>query len=180
MDVVLQLRNDDLIHNVIAQVFLQKRRQHFDTAVQITRHQVGAAKVHLLISVVMEVVDASMFQKTSDDRTNCDRIGNAGQAGAQTADTANDTFDLHTGAAGFIKNLDHFIVNQLVALNDDMAVAVLLVLFDFAANQLGDAGTQRVRRHQQLAVMADQTVAGHHIKQILDVIVDVFISREET
>ena len=61
-----------------------------------------------------------------------------------------------------------------------MAVAVLLVLFDFAANQLGDAGTQRVRRHQQLAVMADQTVAGHHIKQILDVIVDVFISREET
>lgn len=58
----------------------------------------------------------------------------------QTADTANDTFDLHTGAAGFIKNLDHFIVNQLVALDDDMAVAVLLVLVDFAADQLGNAG----------------------------------------
>lgn len=148
MNVVLQLRNHDLIHDVIAQVFLQERRQHFDTTVQVTRHQVGTAEVHLFIPVIVEIVDAGMLQETSDNRANRDRIGNAGQTGTQTADTANDTFDLHTGAAGFIKNLDHFIVNQLVALDDDMAVAVLLVLFDFAADQLGNAGAQGVRRNQ--------------------------------
>ena len=62
MNVVLQLRNHDLIHDVIAQVFLQERRQHFDTTVQVTRHQVGTAEVHLFIPVIVEIVDAGMLE----------------------------------------------------------------------------------------------------------------------
>ena len=56
---------------------------------------------------------------------------------------------------------------------------MLLVLFDFAADQLGNAGAQGVRRNQQLAIVVDYAVAGHHIKQILDVIVDILIGHEE-
>src|SRR6202049_545520 len=56
-----------LVQDLISEATNQTRRtdwkQHFDAAIKIARHQIGAARVDLLASAIAEVKNPAMFQK---------------------------------------------------------------------------------------------------------------------
>lgn len=62
MRVVGKLRIDDLLEDIIHELFVEYRREHFDATIQVARHHVGTAHVHHGFAAVLEVVDAGVVR----------------------------------------------------------------------------------------------------------------------
>ncbi len=60
-----------------------------------------------------------MFKEAADDGSHLDAIGNAADAGPQTAHAANDEVDLDAGARGAVQSLNDGRFGQCVELCDD-------------------------------------------------------------
>ncbi len=69
------------------------REGHLDAPEEIAFHPVGARAVQIVRAVVVEIVDARVFQEPADDRAHLDVVGDARNAGAQGADAAHDEVD---------------------------------------------------------------------------------------
>ncbi len=128
------------------------RKQYLHAPVQITRHEIGAAHVDPFIASVMEVVDAAVFEKTSNDAPHANGFADAGNTRTQRANPANNQIDLHTGLGRFVKEPNHAGIFESVHLQNHAAVAVLAMPFDFTANEPFQARAETMRSNQQLPV----------------------------
>ena len=81
------------VAKMLGQAPIANRTEHFDPAVQVALHEVGAADVDLRLAVVAEPEDARVLQESSDDRPHRDAIAHAGHARAQAAHAAHDEVD---------------------------------------------------------------------------------------
>src|SRR3981081_1724040 len=66
-----------------------------------------------------ESINTGMLKKAPDDRFDADVFRQTWHAGTQAADAAHDDLDAHAGAAGGIKRIDDFRINQRIALQPD-------------------------------------------------------------
>src|SRR5271170_7409853 len=57
-----------------------------DSAVEVSRHEVGAAEVNFFLGCVPEIVDAAVFEETADDAGYFYVFAYAFDSGAQAAD----------------------------------------------------------------------------------------------
>src|SRR4051794_37084843 len=93
-------------------------RQHeLDPPVEIAGHPVGRADVDPRLPVgqlvaIAEAPDAAVLEEAADDRLDPNRLGEAGDAGAQAADAAHDEVDLHPGRACLVELVDDYRVDQ--------------------------------------------------------------------
>src|SRR5262249_61152764 len=110
------------VAGVRAQRRVEDRTQHFAATVEIALHQVGAADEHRRVAAVLEPEHARMLEEASDDRADGDAVADAGNAGPQAADAANDEVDPHARLRRAIQPLDDFAVGQAVQLDDDAQI----------------------------------------------------------
>ena len=79
---VVELHLED-IPEVLLQVGLAHRRDDLDALVEVALHQVGAADEVLGVTVVPEVVDASVLQEAPDHAHHPDAVAQPRDAGPQ-------------------------------------------------------------------------------------------------
>ena len=68
-----------------AQPSILDREDDLDPAVEVPLHQVGAAKIDLVLSAVAEVVDAAVLEEAADDADHPDVLAPARHARPQAA-----------------------------------------------------------------------------------------------
>ncbi len=88
--------------------------QELDAAVQIARHQVGAAGIDLFFASVAEIIDAAVLEEATDNASHRDVFTDTRQASTKAAEAAHDEIDLHARARGFVQELDHLFVFKRV------------------------------------------------------------------
>lgn len=88
--------------------------------VQISRHPVRTAHIQLFCPVIIEIEDTGMFQEIADDRTYRYVFADMRDADLQTADAADDQFDLHPCRRCRIECLDDLPVTQGIHFCNDM------------------------------------------------------------
>src|SRR6478672_5068158 len=94
-----------LVDNESLEFWHLDRRYHFDSSVQVTRHPVGAAHVNLRVTAVFEVVNAAMFQQSSDNASNPDVFRQSGNARPQGTYSTYDQIDLDAGLRRFVERV---------------------------------------------------------------------------
>ena len=142
------------------------REEGLDAAIEIARHQVGAADEHLFVTAVVEIVDPGMLEKASHDGRHLDVLTHPGDARTEAADATGLQLDFHPSLRCAVQRPDEVLVHQSIHLEGYIAVAVLFVLLNLPV----DAGNQLLlhlpRSNQQLAVLVLAGIARQSIEQI--------------
>ncbi len=73
-DVIREVSWDNDLEELAAKFDIENGENDFDSAVEITRHEIGAAEVNMGISGVVKNVDATVFEEAIDDTSNGDVI----------------------------------------------------------------------------------------------------------
>ena len=81
---IRQVSFEHRINEIARQTFVIDWEDDFDASVEIARHHVGAAAKYLLGAAIAEIIDATMFEKPSQNAVNADVFAQSGDAGAQT------------------------------------------------------------------------------------------------
>src|SRR6266849_6244373 len=167
----------------LAQLDILDRRHHLDAAFEITLHAVGRSDQVFVVAAIVEVVDASVLEKTSDDAHDADVLGEPGEARPQTACIAYDEVDLHAGACGTIKSARDVSVLEGVyfELNQAAANRVPRLQAHLALDSIEQSLLEKSRRGQELAVFAPGPVTGsQEIEQLRQVAADRVVGGEQT
>src|SRR3979490_1140049 len=119
---ILEIRDHDLLENLLMHRGILQRAEDFDTPVEVARHHVGGRDIHSSFCAWQalshpEAVDSAMFEEAADDRFDPDVLRKAGNAGPQAANSAHHQFDRHTGLRGFIQRVDDIRLVQMIPLN---------------------------------------------------------------
>lgn len=107
-DIVGKAGAEEFCFYSINQVRIFDGAKRFYTAAQISRHPIRTANVHIGISVVFKVIDAAVFQKSSDDAAHPDVVAYTGNTRTQTAYTAHNQVNLYAVLRCVIKGADDF------------------------------------------------------------------------
>ena len=112
-----------------------------------------------------------MLEIPTDDRTNGDVLGQAGYAGAQAADAADDEIDPRPRVGCGVQLVDHLRVDERVDLHHDLTVGPGL-----ATDEVSQLVAQVHRRDHQSAVFAGPAVAGEVVEQLRQVGAEIGIA----
>jgi hypothetical protein len=66
-DVIREVSWDNDLEELAANFDIENGKYDFDSAVEITRHEIGTPKVNMGISGVVKNVDATVFEEAIDD-----------------------------------------------------------------------------------------------------------------
>src|SRR5215216_4455177 len=94
---------DDLVSDLRCPTPIFNGEDHFDSPVKIALHQVGTAKINLVLATVAEVIDAAMLQEAANQTDHADVLAPTGNARSQAACPAHDELDLHPSAGRAIE-----------------------------------------------------------------------------
>ena len=134
--------------------------QRFDAPVEVALHQVGAADVELRPPAVREPVDARVLEEPADDGADANALADAGHAGLQAADAADDQVDLDAGLRRAVERADRS-AGSVTALFLTMTCAgrPCARVLDLALEQREKPRAQAHRRDEQLPVFLALRVA---------------------
>src|SRR6185437_15250828 len=161
------------------QALILNRKQNLHPAIQISRHQVGAARVDKLVATVVEVVNAAVFQKTSKNASDANGFAYSGNARAQGTDAPDDEINFYARLRCFIKQPYHTGIFQRVHFKNKMPIAMLLMALDLGSYQALQTRPDTEWRNQQLAIGLLSRIAGQVIEQVADVLANFFIRGEQ-
>src|SRR5439155_16221357 len=82
--------------------------EQLDSAVEVSRHPVGAGKEYQVIAAVMEVQNPRVLQVAIDDAYNADILAQLWNARPQAANAANIQPDRHAGLRRRIQGVNDF------------------------------------------------------------------------
>src|SRR5262249_45361230 len=108
LHVVLQVRDHDLVEDLLMHGRVLDRYQAFDAVVAVALHPVRRGDEHLGAArgqprAGAEADDAGMLEEAADDALDADVVGKPGYARPQAADAAHDEIDLDTGLRGAVE-----------------------------------------------------------------------------
>ena len=107
--------------------------------VKVSSHQIGAAEIDLRLPPVLEIEDAAVLEKSSDDAEDPDRLADSRQSRPEAADSPDDEVDHHAGRRRRIKLLDHPRVCQRVHFEEEPCRSSLLGMRDLPLDQFSQA-----------------------------------------
>ncbi len=81
-DVIGEVSGNNKFKKLSAKFLIEDRENDFDAAVEIARHEIGAAKIDVGIAPVVENIDAAMFEEAIDDASDGDVLAEARDAWA--------------------------------------------------------------------------------------------------
>src|SRR5271157_668250 len=149
---IFEVGTQHLITDHADKIFVLHRKIHLDSSIQVARHEVRAAKVNFFLSTVAEIEYPAVLQEAAKNAGDANVLASSGKVGPQAADAAHQQVNFDAGLRRLVEQLDHFLVHQCVHLQDQVTAASVLLVFDFALDQLLEALAQGHRRYQQLAV----------------------------
>ena len=97
---VVQVSDQALINQTLAQGGIGHRPSQLDPAEHVAVHPVGTRQIKRLLLPIVEVEDARMLEKASDHRTDANVVGLRLKLGGQHTRAAHDQIDLHALLAG--------------------------------------------------------------------------------
>ena len=134
-DVIREVSWDNDIEELAAKFDIENGENDFDSAVEITRHEIGAAEVNMGISGVVKNVDAAVFEEAIDDTSNGDVITEARDAWAQATNSTNQELDGDPFLGGVVEGLNNFFVHEGVGFNKNTGGPACAVVGAFAVNE---------------------------------------------
>src|ERR1700722_14512782 len=166
--------------------------QGFHSPVQVAVHHVGAPQPYLVAGVRVlarlrarvrltraEGVDPRVLEEPAKDAADPDAVGQAGHARLQRAHAAHPDLDGHPGLPGPVERVDHYLVDERVALEGDLRRLARPGPRGLAADAAHDARAQRLRGDEQAAVAALPAVPGEVVEQVGDGLADQVVRREK-
>src|SRR5436190_23926455 len=91
--IVSQVGGQDLIAQPALELLALHGKEHLDTMVQVSSHQVCAAEIDLLLTAVFEIEDPAVLQESADDARNADVLAKSRQPWSQAADSTDEEVD---------------------------------------------------------------------------------------
>ena len=134
-DVIREVSWDNDLEELAANFDIENGKYDFDSAVEITRHEIGTPKVNMGISGVVKNVDATVFEEAIDDASNGDVIAEARNAGAEATDATNEELDGDALLGGSVEGLNNFFVYKSVGLNENTGGTTGTVVGAFTLNE---------------------------------------------
>src|SRR6266581_4344425 len=179
LDVVAEVGIQAFLDDAPLELVLENREADLDAAEEIPLHPVGARKVDPVAAAVMKIEYPRMFEEAADHRADPDVVGEAGHAGAQDADAADDQVDGDAGLAGLVERGDGLGLDQGVHLGDDAARAALARRRGFAANGGEQARMQSEWRLPEVAQAGGLAEAGDFLEEVADVLADFLVAGQQ-
>ena len=121
-----------------------------------------------------------MLQEISDNGTHRDRPADSRDPHFQTADTADDQFNLHARRGSLIQGCDNPAVAQGIHLCDDSGRLARQRVLRLPRNQIEKLRAQPQRRERQFIPGKRLRVAGKHVKHRSRVLTDSLMAGENT
>ena len=152
---------------------------HFDAAVEVARHPVGARNEHFVLSAVLEVGDAGVLEEAIDERAHLDAFADAGDLGAQAADAAHEKRDGDAGLRRVIERVDDVGVDERVHLGDDPRGPPGARVLRFARDEPQHGLVQAERSDDEQVPLGRRAVTGEQVEERRRVFADLLARREE-
>jgi hypothetical protein len=166
LDIVAQMHGQDRIHYLPSYFGRLHGKETFYPAIQIARHEVGAAEVQFLVTAVSEVKGARVLQETPDYARHPDVLTQILDPGPETADAAHLQVDSDPGAGGLVERVDALLVGDGVELEYQSSAAIFGVTVYLAVYPRYYLAPEGMRRDQQFPVFLLRRVAGEHVEKI--------------
>jgi hypothetical protein len=99
--------------------WVENREDHFNAAVKIAGHQIGAAEENEWIPPIGEDIDAAMFEETVHDASDLDVFAQSRDAGAEAADPAYEELDGDSFLGAGVQRLNDLRVDEGVGFDKD-------------------------------------------------------------
>lgn len=106
-----QASGQDFVDDAVSEDAVFDGEDGFDSVEEVSGHPIGASDVNFWLAGVFEVENPAVFEEASHDAFDGDVFAEAGHAGSQAADAADDELRLDAGLGGSIECFDHFAVH---------------------------------------------------------------------
>src|SRR5713226_553421 len=117
--VISEIALQNFAKQSLAQGWVLDGEHDLDPLVQVARHPIGAAQVHVRLAAILEVKDPAVFQKSSYNTAHANPVAEAFHIGAQGTGAADDEVDFDARSRGPVERLDDWLVQQGIHLGDD-------------------------------------------------------------
>ena len=128
-------------------------KEHFNPAIKVARHQIGATRENQFLAAVVEVIEPAVFQEAADDANDADVLAHSRDAWAQAAGSANQEINPHACYRSFVEQTNHSGVGQRIHFKNHVTVCRLCLVLDFALDQFFEAAAQIDWRHQEFSIV---------------------------
>ena len=139
-DVVREVSWDDDLEELAAKFDIENGKYDFDSAVEITRHEIGTTEVNMGISGVVKNVDATVFEEAIDDASNGDVIAEARNAGAEATDPTNEELDGDALLGSLVEGVNNLFIHEGVGFDEDACGPTCAVVSAFAVDEFEEVG----------------------------------------
>jgi hypothetical protein len=136
LDVVGQIGRQYLVDDPRLETLLLDRIENLGAALEVPRHPVGAPRVDLGLSAVMEVIDPRVLEVAIENAGDSDVLADPRDARTQAANSPHEQIDPHASPGGFVELADRLRIDERVHLRDDAPRFLLGRLFDLPLDQL--------------------------------------------
>jgi len=133
--IVSQIRVQDLVADAFPQHYVPHRNQNFDSLVKIAGHPVRASDINFLFAAIGKIINAAVFEESSDNAAHPDILAHPPHSRTQRADSTNNQIDLHPRLRSPVQRLHNVFVQQSVHFGDDARWISAARVLGFALNQ---------------------------------------------
>jgi len=133
--VIGEVAGNNDFEKLSAKFLIENRENDLDAAVEIARHEIGAAKIDVGIAPVVKNIDAAMFEEAIDDASDGDVLAEARNAWAEATNSTNQELDGDPFLGGMVEGLNNFFVDEGVGFNKNTGWPSCAVVGAFAVNE---------------------------------------------
>jgi len=163
--VIGQVGGLDPVEDLASDFGVENGEDHLDAAMEIAGHKIGAAEVDEWITVVVKDIDAAVFEETVDDAADADVFAEAGDAGPEAADPANDHVDGDALLRGGVEGVGDLLVDEGVDLDEDAGLATRALVSPLAVDHFNQAGSKVERGDEEFIEVGGFRHPGEDVKE---------------
>lgn len=163
--IILQLDIQD-IYDISLDLRIQNRESSLYTPIQVPAHPIGRSQEQLLLTIIIEVPDARMFQKHIHYTSNLD-IRTERTVRNQATNPPDNQVDFHPVLACVIQFIDHILVMQSVHLQHDASFTSGLHVLNLPMNHPGQFRHHIEAGDQQMAECRSGQLPFQHRKHFV-------------
>jgi len=142
LGVIGQVGGLDPIEDLASDFGVENGEDHLHASMEVARHEIGAAEVDERVTIVMEDVDPAVLEEAVDNAANADVFAEAGDAGPEAADAADDHVDGDALLRGSVEGVDDLLVDEGVDLDEDAGLATRAQVSPLAVDHFNQAGSE--------------------------------------
>ena len=120
-----------------------------------------------------------MLEEAIDDADDLDVVAHAGDTGQQRAHAAHDHADPHPCLAGLVEPVDQFLVDQVVALEEDRGRLARARVEHLGVDQAQEGGAVGQRRDREVAELVTAIGVADEVEDVVDVLGDLLVRGEQ-